>query len=109
MEGVNLSGDLSNPARDIPKGTRASLLLFGYSPNLSSGRFSPGTLRAIGISYTIYILQVFFMAGAFDRDLLKTDQNIYQYACLGSKYIVVAGEQIILLFVDVFKTYHSTV
>ncbi|GAB5355398.1 hypothetical protein AAMO2058_000202100 [Amorphochlora amoebiformis] len=68
MEGANLSGDLKNPGRDI-------------------GR---GTLIAVLMAFMTYILLIIAFAGAFDRDELRTNQAIFQEACVNN-YIVVVG------------------
>lgn len=69
MEGANLSGDLKNPGHSIPL----------------------GTLSALATAFSIYVFQIVFMGGAFNRHTLIYDKNIFQDACVGSKFIVVVG------------------
>eukprot|EP00045_Choanoeca_perplexa_P015906 m.206806 g.206806 ORF g.206806 m.206806 type:complete len:938 (-) comp17113_c0_seq1:1520-4333(-) len=69
MEGANLSGDLANPAKSIPV----------------------GTLWALVTAFVIYTALIVTMGGSFTRYNLKTDQNLFQNATLGSSYIVVTG------------------
>eukprot|EP00947_MAST-08B_sp_MAST-8B-sp1_P003936 g3936.t1 len=69
MEGANLSGDLKDPARSIPK----------------------GTLFALGTALTTYVLLVVSMGACFDRHALKTDMTLMQDATVGSPYIVIVG------------------
>lgn len=52
----------------------------------------PGTIAAVITSFVIYAFLILFMGGAFDAETLNRDQNTFQNACYGSKYIVVVGE-----------------
>lgn len=45
----------------------------------------------MGTSYIIYALLILAMGGAFDAKTLNDDQNTFQNACFGSKFIVVVG------------------
>jgi len=71
LAGVNMSGDLENPARSIPR----------------------GTLAAIGVAFLVYLATILAAGGAFERgelierpfDLLKDN------ALFGLGFVVVAG------------------
>lgn len=54
MAGANMSGDLANPARSIPK----------------------GTLLAIAVTFVIYVSQALFLGGSRERSLLLSDSLI---------------------------------
>eukprot|EP00049_Salpingoeca_infusionum_P003406 m.66341 g.66341 ORF g.66341 m.66341 type:complete len:950 (+) comp12112_c1_seq1:280-3129(+) len=69
MEGANLSGDLKDPAKSIPK----------------------GTLWALFTSFVIYTLLIFAFGSTFPYLYLHADQNVFQNVCVGSIYIVVTG------------------
>ena len=69
MEGANLSGDLKNPAKSLPA----------------------GTLWAIVTACGTYFLIILVQGGAFKREWLVMDLNIYQNASFGSPYLIVAG------------------
>eukprot|EP00040_Diaphanoeca_grandis_P027474 m.156509 g.156509 ORF g.156509 m.156509 type:complete len:941 (-) comp30999_c0_seq1:52-2874(-) len=69
MEGANLSGDLKNPAKSIPM----------------------GTLWALLTSFITYLVLVFAFAGAFTREVLLNDLNVFQNASLVSPYFVISG------------------
>ena len=56
MAGVNMSGDLKNPAKSIPK----------------------GTFMAVGVGYIIYMIVPFFFAYRADAATLATDNMIMQ-------------------------------
>ena len=60
MAGVNLSGDLREPGRSIPRGTFA----------------------AIAVGYLIYMLLPFLLAARADRDVLVADQLVMQRMAL---------------------------
>ncbi len=68
MEGANLSGDLKDPSRSIPK----------------------GTVFAIMSAIAIYVTIVLTMGASFPRSSLKANMNVMQEACV-SKYVVVVG------------------
>lgn len=68
LEGANLSGDLKNPARSLPK----------------------GTLFAQLTAFTVYITFALLLAGCFDRDTLRCDYYVLQDTCFW-EYIVVIG------------------
>ena len=71
MAGVNMSGDLKDPARSIPR----------------------GTLAAIGVGLTLYGLQILICGGAFSRDqLINTPfEVLVQHAFFGLGFMVIAG------------------
>ncbi len=54
LAGVNMSGDLKDPQRNIPR----------------------GTLYAISISTVVYVLVAFLLAGNFRREILVTDSTV---------------------------------
>lgn len=54
MAGANMSGDLANPARSIPR----------------------GTLSAIAVTFLVYVSQAFLLGGSRDRALLLSDSLI---------------------------------
>lgn len=62
MEGANLSGDLKDPAKSLPK----------------------GTLYAKCTSFTTYIIFATLLAACFDRQAMKCEYLIVQYATIGS-------------------------
>eukprot|EP00039_Didymoeca_costata_P009640 m.127964 g.127964 ORF g.127964 m.127964 type:complete len:923 (-) comp14555_c0_seq2:1027-3795(-) len=68
MEGANLSGDLKDPAKSLPK----------------------GTLMAKATSFTTYILFTTMLALCFDRRSLKCEYLILQKTAV-SPYFVVVG------------------
>lgn len=68
MEGANLSGDLKDPARSIPK----------------------GTIYAVASAIVIYSVLVLSMGASFPRDTLLTNMNVMQEACF-NRYVVVVG------------------
>ena len=71
LTGVNMSGDLKNPAKSIPR----------------------GTMIALGIGMAVYFVQIILCGGAFERtDLIERPFGILQSnAFLGFGFIVVAG------------------
>jgi len=71
MAGVNMSGDLKDPARSIPR----------------------GTLAAIGTGLVVYSLQIFICGGAYTRQqLIETPfQVLFQNALFGFGFVVMAG------------------
>lgn len=71
MAGVNMSGDLKDPAHSIPK----------------------GTLAAIGTGFVVYTLQILICGGAFSRqDLINAPfEVLFENAFLGLGFLVVAG------------------
>ena len=69
--GVNMSGDLEDPAKSLPR----------------------GTLAAVGVGFAVYLLQVILCGGAFERQLL-IDQPygiLKDNALFGLGFVVVAG------------------
>lgn len=71
MAGVNMSGDLKEPARSIPK----------------------GTLLAIGTGFLIYLLQILVTGGSTPRLSLMQDPygSLLDQALLGLEFVVVGG------------------
>ena len=71
MAGVNMSGDLKEPARSIPIGTFA----------------------AVGVGFVIYIIQILIIGGAQSRTQLLTAsfETMGDQALFGTEYLVVAG------------------
>jgi potassium/chloride transporter 9 len=69
MEGANLSGDLKNPVKSIPK----------------------GTLWAIFVSIITYVVLIFTMGGSFPRQTLKDNMIIMQESAYPTQYLVVIG------------------
>ncbi len=71
MAGVNMSGDLENPGRSIPR----------------------GTLAAVGVGFLIYLFQIIICGGAQTRpQLLETSFETFQsQALFGMGFFVVAG------------------
>eukprot|EP00948_MAST-09A_sp_MAST-9A-sp1_P003930 g3930.t1 len=68
LEGANLSGDLKNPAKSLPKGTLCAQLT----------------------AFTTYIVFACLLAASFDRDSLRCDYYLLQEIAL-SEYVVVVG------------------
>ena len=68
LEGANLSGDLKDAARSLPK----------------------GTLFAQLTAFTSYIVFAFLLAASFDRDSLRCDYYVLQETAV-SEYVVVTG------------------
>jgi potassium/chloride transporter 9 len=69
MEGANLSGDLKNPSKAIPK----------------------GTILAVMAAIVTYLVLIFTLASGFERKELRTSMTVMQDAALISPYIVVSG------------------
>lgn len=71
MAGVNMSGDLAEPEKSIPKGTLAAILVGGV----------------------IYLLQILITGGSTSRPDLIQDPygSLLDQALFGSSFIVVAG------------------
>ena len=71
MAGVNMSGDLKNPARSIPL----------------------GTLAAVMVGFIIYAIQIILCGGAQSRDLLlnASFETLCDQALFNAGFIVVAG------------------
>jgi amino acid transporter len=67
MEGANLSGDLKDPAKSLPK----------------------GTLMAKCTSFTTYIIFTTLLASCFDRDALQCEYLILQKAAVSPTFVVV--------------------
>ena len=71
LAGVNMSGDLKDPTRSIPR----------------------GTLFALGLTFLVYFLLIIIMGGAFSRaDLIATPyENLKNHALFGMGFMVAAG------------------
>ena len=69
MEGANLSGDLKDPARSIPK----------------------GTLYALATALVTYVVLVLSMGAAFDRETLQINMTLMQDGSIWTPYIVIVG------------------
>ncbi len=71
MAGVNMSGDLADPAKSIPK----------------------GTLAALGVGALVYAAQIIITGGAFERSELihHPYQSLLDHAAFGLDYLVVPG------------------
>ncbi|MFC1735995.1 amino acid permease [Candidatus Hydrogenedentota bacterium] len=71
LAGVNMSGDLKDPARSIPL----------------------GTLAAVGVGFAVYLLQILMAGGAFARaDLIAQPfQVLKNNALFGMGFLVIGG------------------
>jgi amino acid transporter len=71
LAGVNMSGDLKDPARSLPR----------------------GTLAAIGVGFVVYLIQMLVCGGAFGREELiaRPYQLLQQNALFGAGFLVAAG------------------
>ncbi len=71
MAGINMSGDLKDPAKAIPK----------------------GTIYAIAVGFLIYLVQILIMGGAFDRASLVERPYLVlkDNALFGFGFLVAAG------------------
>jgi amino acid transporter len=71
MAGVNMSGDLKNPGRAIPK----------------------GTLGAIGVGFLVYAIQMIVCGGAQDRSTLinKPYESLVSQCLFGLGFVVMLG------------------
>ncbi|MFH0910047.1 MAG: amino acid permease, partial [Planctomycetota bacterium] len=69
--GVNMSGDLKDPGRSIPR----------------------GVLSAVGLGFFIYLLEILLCGGAYAReDLIRTPfQLLRDHAILGAGFLVTLG------------------
>lgn len=69
--GVNMSGDLKDPAKSIPR----------------------GTITAVVVGFAVYLLQIVLIGGAFDRQTLADQpyQVLVDNAAFGLGFAVVAG------------------
>jgi len=69
--GVNMSGDLENPARSIPK----------------------GTLTAVGVGFLVYLAQILLSGGAYERSALITApyKLLHDNALFGWTILVTLG------------------
>ncbi|GAB4279569.1 MAG: Na-K-Cl cotransporter [Candidatus Rifleibacteriota bacterium] len=71
LAGINMSGDLKNPAESIPAGTFA----------------------AVGVGFIVYLVQMILCGGAFSRESLieKPYETLVNNAFLGAGFLVSAG------------------
>jgi len=69
MEGANLSGDLKDPSRSIPR----------------------GTLMAVAFAILTYVLLAFSMGASFPRDSLRFDMDAFQDATILGGYPLLVG------------------
>ena len=71
MAGVNMSGDLRDPIRSIPR----------------------GTLMAVGVGFLVYLLQILLSGGAFSRQQMVTEpyEVLRENALFGAGFLVTAG------------------
>ncbi|NLG17741.1 MAG: amino acid permease [Fibrobacter sp.] len=71
MAGVNMSGDLKNPARSIPL----------------------GTLGAIGVAVAVYVAQILLLGGSVSREALieKPYQSLMSLAPFHTGFLIVLG------------------
>ena len=69
MEGANLSGDLKDPSRSIPR----------------------GTLFAVGFAVFTYAILTLSMGASYPRDTLRFDMDAYQDATFASGYPLLVG------------------
>ena len=71
MAGVNMSGDLKDPARSIPL----------------------GTLTAVGAGVAVYVVQILICGGAYSREQLTGTpfQVLFENALFGLGFMVIAG------------------
>lgn len=70
MAGVNMSGDLKDPKKSIPK----------------------GTLWAVGLGFVVYAIQIVISSGAFEAEVLKSQPFIILVKCAGTLgFMVIAG------------------
>ncbi len=71
MAGVNMSGDLKEPSRSIPR----------------------GTLAAIGVGFVIYLLEAVLCGGALSRETMieRPYGSLLDLALFNAGYLVVAG------------------
>ena len=69
--GINMSGDLKNPMQSIPA----------------------GTLGAIGVGFTVYLIQIILCGGAYSRELLieRPYLVLVENALFGAGFLVAAG------------------
>ncbi|MCK5528935.1 MAG: amino acid permease [Kiritimatiellae bacterium] len=71
LAGINMSGDLANPTKSIPR----------------------GTFWAIGVGFVIYMIQMVISGGAYDRSALIDDPYgvLKDGALFGAGFLVAAG------------------
>ena len=71
MAGVNMSGDLKDPVRSIPR----------------------GTLWAVGVGFLVYLLQILLCGGAFPREDLVGQPygTLHDNALMGLRFAVTGG------------------
>ncbi len=71
LAGINMSGDLADPAKSIPR----------------------GTFMAIGVGFLIYMLQIIISGGAYNRQTLieQPYESLQNSALFGMGFMVAAG------------------
>lgn len=71
LAGINMSGDLAEPSKSIPR----------------------GTFLAIGVGFLVYMIQIVISGGAYDRNILieQPYASLQNGALFGAGFLVAAG------------------